>query len=140
MDDSTWIADDPATLVISCAVVGALTACVILLRWIRYIPNTRVGIVEKLISARGSVRRGLIALHGEAGFQPEVLRGGWHLLTPLQYRIHRVPLVTLYPGDEFGPDIAASARSVLDDDGLAEPLGQLGRDDARLHVVDGAGR
>jgi hypothetical protein len=34
-----------------------------------------VGIVEKLISGRGSVASGLIALSGEAGFQPNVLRG-----------------------------------------------------------------
>ncbi|MBL8945150.1 MAG: hypothetical protein JNK45_18435 [Myxococcales bacterium] len=98
MDDSRWFAGDPATLVIACAALGAVTAYVLLFRWIRYIPNTRVGVVEKLISGHGSVRSGLIALHGEAGFQPEVLRGGWHLLTPLQYRVHRVPLVTIPQG------------------------------------------
>ena len=66
--------------------------------WIRYIPNTRVGIVEKLVSAKGSVKSGLIALEGEAGFQPYVLRGGWHFLTPFQYRVHRMPLVTIPQG------------------------------------------
>jgi len=65
---------------------------------IRFIPNNRVGVVEKRVSARGSLKSGLIALHGEAGFQPKVLRGGLHLLMPFQYRVHSVPLVTIPQG------------------------------------------
>jgi uncharacterized membrane protein YqiK len=65
---------------------------------IRYIPNKRVAVVEKLFSMRGSVRAGLIPLEGEAGFQPEVLRGGWHFMAPFQYRVHKVPLVTVPQG------------------------------------------
>jgi len=65
---------------------------------IRIIPNNRIGIVEKRWSERGSVKRGLIALAGEAGFQPGVLRGGIHYLNPFQYRVHRVPLVTIPQG------------------------------------------
>ena len=91
-----WIATTPLTAVLY--VLAALVAFVVLSLWIRYIPNTRVGIVEKLISGKGSVRSGLIALNGEAGFQPDVLRGGWHLLTPFQYRVHRMPLVTIPQG------------------------------------------
>jgi len=64
----------------------------------RYIPNNRLGIVEKLWSARGSVRHGLIALNGEAGFQPAVLRGGLHFFVPFQYRVHAMPLVTIPQG------------------------------------------
>jgi uncharacterized membrane protein YqiK len=64
----------------------------------RYIPNNKVGIVEKLWSAAGSVQSGLIALNGEAGFQPALLRGGWHMLVPFQYRIHMMPLVTIPQG------------------------------------------
>ena len=79
----------------------ALFAILILLtlfNTFRYIPNSKIGIVEKLWSLGGSVRSGLIALHGEAGFQPELLRGGWHLLMPFQYRIHMMPLVTVPQG------------------------------------------
>ena len=65
---------------------------------VRYIPNTRVGVVEKLWSASGSVKQGLIALHGEAGFQPDTLRGGFHFFFPFQYRVHSVPLVTISQG------------------------------------------
>ena len=82
-------------------VVGVLGAwCVwwLITNWIRYIPNTSVGLVEKLISGKGSLQSGLIALNGEAGFQPEVLRGGWHLRLPLQYRVHKLPLVTIPQG------------------------------------------
>jgi uncharacterized membrane protein YqiK len=65
---------------------------------VRYIPNDRVGIVEKRWSGRGSVKSGLIALRGEAGYQPWILRGGLHWLMPFQYRVHRMPLVTITQG------------------------------------------
>src|SRR5262245_3176628 len=55
----------------------------------RYIPNSRVGIVEKLWSRQGSIAEGrLIALDGEAGYQADLLRGGFHFgLWRWQYRI-----------------------------------------------------
>lgn len=65
---------------------------------VRYIPNDRLGVLEKLWSLTGSVKSGLIALHGEAGFQPDVLRGGFHFFVPFQYRIHRETLVTIPQG------------------------------------------
>ena len=67
---------------------------------LRYIPNNRVGVVEKLWSPRGSVTEGrIIALNGEAGFQADVLRGGLHFgLWRWQYRIHKVQLVTVPQG------------------------------------------
>jgi uncharacterized membrane protein YqiK len=65
-----------------------------------YIPHTRVGLIEKLWSARGSLSEGrIIATAGEAGMQSRVLRGGIHFgLFPWQYRIHRVQLVTIAEG------------------------------------------
>lgn len=63
-----------------------------------YIPNEKIGIVEKNWSGRGSVKGGFIALSGEAGFQPAVLRGGFHLFFPFQYRVHRHDLVTIQQG------------------------------------------
>ncbi len=65
---------------------------------VRYIPNDRIGVVEKRWSGRGSVESGLIALRGEAGYQPWILRGGLHWLMPVQYRVHRMPLVTITQG------------------------------------------
>jgi uncharacterized membrane protein YqiK len=81
--------------------IGGALVGLLLFRWsntLRYIPNSRIGIVEKLWSLRGSVKQGFIALHGEAGFQPEVLRGGWHVMFPFQYRVHVMPLVTIPQG------------------------------------------
>jgi uncharacterized membrane protein YqiK len=68
------------------------------LLWVRFIPNNRVGIVEKRWSGKGSLKGGFIALHGEAGYQPELLRGGVHLLMPFQYTVHMAPLVTITQG------------------------------------------
>jgi uncharacterized membrane protein YqiK len=79
-------------------VLLALFVVAVLVVTFRYIPNDRVGIVERLWSPSGSVKTGLIALNGEAGFQPDLLRGGWHVLMPFQYRIHKMPLVTIPQG------------------------------------------
>ncbi len=82
-------------LLIPAIIIAVILLVVFMSGFLRYIPNNKVGIVEKLVSGRGSVKSGFIALHGEAGFQPDVLRGGWHLFIPFQYRIHSVPLVTI---------------------------------------------
>lgn len=66
---------------------------------IRYIPNNRVGIVEKRFSLKGSVKAdSFIALNKEAGYQPNVLRGGLTWLMPIQYKVHLVSLVTIPQG------------------------------------------
>lgn len=77
---------------------GLVAVALFFLSGLRYIPNDRIGIVEKRWSLRGSVDSGLIALNGEAGFQPDILRGGVHYLMPLQYRVHTMPLVTIAQG------------------------------------------
>lgn len=78
--------------------VGGLFLIVTLYNVFRYIPNNYIGVMEKLWSFKGSVSSGFIALDGEAGFQPQVLRGGWHTLVPFQYRIHKMSLVTIPQG------------------------------------------
>ncbi|MFM9853045.1 MAG: SPFH domain-containing protein [Sphingomonadaceae bacterium] len=65
---------------------------------VRYVRNNRVAIVEKLWAGKGSIEGGLIALNGEAGFQPDVLRGGFHVFFPFQFRVHSQPLVTIPQG------------------------------------------
>jgi uncharacterized membrane protein YqiK len=78
--------------------VGLVVVCE--LAGLRYIANNRVGIVEKLWSVKGSVPQGgIIAINGEAGFQVDLLRGGLHFgLWRWQFRIHKVPLVTVPQG------------------------------------------
>jgi uncharacterized membrane protein YqiK len=75
-----------------------LVALAFALGMVRYIPNDRIGVVEKLWSLKGSVRAGLLAMNGEAGFQPDLRRGGFHFFAPLQYRVHRHPMVSVTQG------------------------------------------
>jgi len=93
---------DPVTLAVLALVLLVLGVFVVtqLVLGLRYIPNNCVGIVEKLWSNNGSVPEGrIIALNGEAGYQADVLRGGVHFrLWRFQYRIHKVPLVTVPQG------------------------------------------
>jgi uncharacterized membrane protein YqiK len=89
--------DIPVWVYIAAAIVVAL----VFLRLsgvVRYVGNNRVVVVEKLWSGSGSVSGGIIALNGEAGYQPEVLRGGFHFFFPFQYRLHAEPLVTIPQG------------------------------------------
>jgi uncharacterized membrane protein YqiK len=87
---------------LSVSVIGIAILCLIVV-WIvlsgfRFIPNSRIGIVEKRFSGKGSIKSGFIALNGEAGYQPSVLRGGLHYLMPIQFHVHVVPLVTIPQG------------------------------------------
>ncbi|HEU4326295.1 MAG TPA: SPFH domain-containing protein [Roseiflexaceae bacterium] len=77
--------------------VGLFVLVRIVFLWVRLIPNNRVGIVEKRFGGK-SLHSGFIAMQGEAGFQPYMLRGGVHFLTPIQYAVHSVPLVTIPQG------------------------------------------
>ncbi len=87
-----------ALLYLLCLVPAGIVV-LILLSGIRFIPNNRIGLVEKRWSfAKGSVKGGLIALNGEAGYQPQILRGGLHYLMPIQYVVHIAPLVTITQG------------------------------------------
>jgi uncharacterized membrane protein YqiK len=83
-----------ASAVVALVVVFLFT----LSRMVRYVGNNRVAIVEKLWSRNGSISGGLIALQREAGYQPAVLRGGYHFFVPFQYRVHSQPLVTIPQG------------------------------------------
>ena len=91
LDNNGWLIKFALTVI----------AIIIFLRvsgMVRYIPNDRIDILEKLWSFRGSLRSGFIALRGEAGFQPDIVRGGLHVFFPFQYRIHRAALVTIPQG------------------------------------------
>src|SRR4051812_6205580 len=72
----------PTPLVVLGVFVGIilfLAFCVRTATGAVYIPNDKVGMVEKWWSRRGSVPEGrIIALGGEAGYQADLLRGGLH--------------------------------------------------------------
>ena len=90
------------TLIAVGFVLAVISVPLLFLAWLtfRYIPNDRIGIVEKLWSASGSLTEGaVIALRGEAGYQADILRGGLHFgLWRWQYRVHKMPLVTIKQG------------------------------------------
>lgn len=104
-------------IIIGLSILGAVA--LFLLAGVRYIPNHSVGIVEKRWSLAGSLAHGFVALSGEAGYQPQVLRGGLHYLLPIQYRVHRVPLVTI-PQGKIGYVFARDGRPLAPGQALAE--------------------
>ncbi len=79
-------------------IIIIVVLCIYLLSGLRFIPNNRIGIIEKRVSFKGSIKTGFIALHGEAGYQPHVLRGGLHYLWAIVYNVHMMPLVTIAQG------------------------------------------
>jgi uncharacterized membrane protein YqiK len=98
---------------------------------IRYIPNNRAGVVERLWSFRGSVETGFIALRGEAGYQAHVLRGGLHFFAPFMYRVHVIPLVNI-PQGKIGYVFAR-------DGGLLPPTQTLASNARAMDFTDAAG-
>jgi len=90
---------------------------------IKYIPNDRIGVVEKLWSPSGSVQSGLLALNGEAGLQPELRRGGFHFFAPFQYRVHIHPMVSVTQG---------TIGYVFARDGIDLPAGQTLADNSSI--------
>jgi uncharacterized membrane protein YqiK len=126
----------PGLFTLLLVVIAVVLLLVFISGFLRYIPNSRVGIVEKLVSGRGSVRSGFIALKGEAGFQPDVLRGGWHLFIPFQYRIHSVPLVTI-PQGKIGYIFARDGQPLLPAQSLASNVTANNFQDVRTFLQNG---
>ncbi len=90
------------TLIVWAIPIACILVSIAFLLWlvVRYIPNDKVGIVEKLWSAKGSLSEGaIVALSGEAGFEPDVLRGGLHIgYWKWQYAVHKRPMITVKQG------------------------------------------
>ena len=123
--------------VIGSALVVVLAAAIVRASgMVRYIGNNRVAVVEKLWSLRGSIQGGLIALGGEAGFEPDVLRGGLHFFFPFQYRLHIQPLVTI-PQGRIGYIFARDGHPLAADQALAANPADTDYQDARGFLVGG---
>src|SRR5689334_25341547 len=110
-------------IIVFLALVFVFIVFLIFLSGIRSIPNNRIGIVEKRFSPKGSVKSGFIALNGEAGFQPKVLRGGIHYLMPVQYVVHAAPLVTI-PQGKIGYIFARDGKLLDSTQTLASKIGR----------------
>ncbi|HEX4794596.1 MAG TPA: SPFH domain-containing protein [Humisphaera sp.] len=128
--NSSWLIG----LIVFCAVLFVIGAVF----GVRYIPNDRVGIVEKLWSRKGSVTEGhLIALNGEAGYQADILRGGLHLgLGRWQYRIHKTPLVTI-PQGKIGYVYARDGEPLMPSQTLSRVVDSNNFQDARKFLAAG---
>ncbi|HEV7577607.1 MAG TPA: SPFH domain-containing protein [Caldimonas sp.] len=105
-------------------------------RVVRYIPNARLGVVEKLWSSSGSVKAGLLALGGEAGFEPDVRRGGFHFFPPFQYRVHICPMVSVTQG-KIGYVFARDGRDLAAGQTLADNAHVGDFRAARAFLADG---
>jgi uncharacterized membrane protein YqiK len=116
--------------------VGFLLLSILFWAGVRYIPHNSVGIVEKLWSSDGSVSDGnIVALSNEAGYQAEVLRGGIHLgLWRWQYRIHRMPLVTI-PQGKIGYVYARDGEPLLPTQTLGRVVSCNNFQDARAFLI-----
>ncbi len=129
-----------STLTIWAAVATAVLVAVVCLIYasgiIRYIANDSLGVLEKLWSRTGSVDEGFIALNGEAGFQPDVLRGGFHFFMPFQYRVHRVPLVTI-PQGQIGYVFARDGETLAPTQTLASNASANDFEDVRAFLAAG---
>lgn len=88
---------------------------------LRVISSNEVGIVEKWWSNKGNLQSGkFIALNGEAGFQPEVLRTGIHFKPGLMYKVYKKPLVTV-PQGQIGYIFARDGIAIPE----AQTLGKI---------------
>lgn len=84
-----------------CIVLGAILVLYLLvfvILGLRVISSDQVAVVEKWWSLKGSLKDSIIALNGEAGYGPILLRGGMHFRTALMYKIHKYPLITIPQG------------------------------------------
>ncbi|MDS0525696.1 SPFH domain-containing protein [Clostridium sp. SHJSY1] len=94
---------------------GSIAATILLYLFVVYIlglriiPNNKFAVVERWWSNGGSLKDGIIALNGEAGFLPDVLRGGIHFKSALKYKVHQFPLITI-PQGEIGYVFARSGQ------------------------------
>jgi len=83
---------------ISVIVVVSLYLIIFKILGLRVINSNEVAVVEKWWSPKGSLKDSIIALNGEAGYAPGLLRGGIHFKTVLMYKIHKYPLITIPQG------------------------------------------
>ena len=125
------------TVIVS--IIGGLLGLFALIKLIGFvgISPEDVGIVEKWWSPKGSVQAdGLIAMNGEAGFQPDVLRAGVHLKTPLLHKITKVKLVTI-PQGQIGYVFARSGDQLENGQTLGKSIDSKSFQDVRAFLDNG---
>jgi len=115
---------------------GVLLGLALLWSSVVYVPNNRAGVLERLWSPKGSVKQGIVALGGEAGYAPELLRGGFHVLFPFKYRVHKVNLVVV-PQGEIGYLFARDGKPLEPGQSLASNASATEFEDVRGFLAAG---
>ncbi len=85
-------------LLIVLGVLVGLYLLIFVILGLRVISSDQVAVVEKWWSLKGSLKDSIIALNGEAGYSPNLLRGGIHFKSALMFKIHKYPLITIPQG------------------------------------------
>lgn len=85
-------------LLIAAGIILALYLLIFIILGLRVISSDEVAVVEKWWSFKGSLKDSIIALNGEAGYSPNLLRGGIHFKSALMFKIHKYPLITIPQG------------------------------------------
>ena len=90
-----------AILILLIAIVAVFVIWLLIFKifGLRVIKSNEVAVVEKWWSPKGSLKNSIIALNGEAGYLPNLLRGGMHFRSALMYKIHKYPLITVSQGE-----------------------------------------
>ncbi|MCE5222081.1 MAG: flotillin family protein [Clostridium sp.] len=104
---------------------------------LRIIGTSEVGIVEKWWSPKGNLKDGkFIALNGEAGFQPDVLRTGIHFKSCLIYKVEKCPLVTI-PQGQIGYVFARDGEPLKETQTLGRVVECANYQDTRVFLANG---
>jgi uncharacterized membrane protein YqiK len=99
----------------------ALLALIVVLSSIRVIREDESGLVIKRFGEPLPSGR-IIALNGEAGYQAHLLSPGWHFgLWRWRYKVERVPMVVIQPG-EIALVVAADGETIPPDRVLARAV------------------
>jgi len=128
-------------LTIGVWIVGVIVAAVAALKilGVRVVRSDQVGVVEKWWSPKGSLKDSIIAMKGEAGYQPEVLRGGIHFRSPFMYRVRIMPLITI-PQGKIGYVFARDGIPMQPQQTLAKVVECGNYQDVRAFMANGGQR
>lgn len=85
-------------VLIAAGIIFALYLIIFIILGLRVVSSDQVAVIEKWWSLKGSLKDSIIALNGEAGYSPNLLRGGIHFKSALMYKIHKYPLITIPQG------------------------------------------
>ena len=107
----SWLLGSLHPLVVLAVLAAGTLSLVLLWTSTVVIREDQSGLVVRRFGASLPPGR-LVALDGEAGYQARLLSPGWHLgLWPWRYKVQKVPLVVIRPG-EIGVVVAADGAPI----------------------------